>query len=45
MQDLQFQAKMDCYDELYARAKKAAERERQRLKLEALKSGNSDPIR
>jgi hypothetical protein len=44
MQDLQFQAEMDRYDELYARAEKAAEHERQRLELEALKSGDNDPI-
>ena len=44
MQDLQFQAEMDRYDELYARAKKVAERERQRLELEALKSGDNNPV-
>jgi hypothetical protein len=41
MQDLQFRAEMDRYDKLYARAKKAAERERQRLELKALKSGEA----
>jgi hypothetical protein len=35
---------MDCYDELYARAKKAAKRKRRRLELEALKSGDNNPI-
>jgi len=35
---------MDRYDELYARAEKAAEFERRRLELEALKSGDNDPI-
>jgi hypothetical protein len=33
---------MDRYDKLYARAKTIAERERQRLKLEALKSGDNN---
>ena len=44
MQDLQFQAKMDCYNKLYARAEKAAKCERQRLKLKALKSRDNNPI-
>jgi len=35
---------MDRYDELYARAEKAAEFERRRLELEALKSGDNNPI-
>ena len=35
---------MDCYDELYARAEKAAKCERQRLELKALKSGDNDLI-
>jgi len=35
---------MDCYDELYARAEKAAKCKRRRLELEALKSGDNDPI-
>jgi hypothetical protein len=44
MQDLQFQAEMDRYDELYARAKTVAERERQHLELEALESGDYNAI-
>jgi hypothetical protein len=42
MWNLQFQAEMDCYDKLYARAKTIAERKRQRLELEALKSGDNN---
>jgi hypothetical protein len=33
---------MDRYDELYARAMTIAERERQRLELEALESGDNN---
>jgi hypothetical protein len=35
---------MDRYDKLYARAKTVAERERQRLELEALESGDNNAI-
>jgi len=35
---------MDRSDKLYARAKTVAERERQRLELEALESGDSNAI-
>ena len=44
MQDLQFYAKMDCYNKLYAKAEKATKCERQRLKLKVLKSGDNNPI-
>jgi hypothetical protein len=44
LQDLQFRAEMDRYDELYSRAKKAAECERQRLELEALKGEDNSTI-
>ena len=36
MVDLQFQAEMNRYNELYARAQRIAESERQRLELEVL---------
>ena len=44
LQDREWQAKMDCYDELYARADAVRERERQRLQvleLEALKDNDA----
>jgi hypothetical protein len=44
MQNLQFQAEIDRYNELYAKAEKATECERRRLELEALKSRDNDPI-
>jgi hypothetical protein len=44
LQDLQFRAEMDRYDELYSRAKKAAECERQRLELKALEGEDNSTI-